>query len=298
MNEAFVEINNVRTKVVTWGRWIEESAGSTNKIIILIPGNPGITNFYQKFAKTLYERSEIPVWCVGHAGHNFSDKSVTFPKFDDNKHLYGLSGQVEHKLEFFNKYVPENAQVYLIGHSIGAYMCLEILENISIKNKVENAYLLFPTIEYMAESENGKFLIKFVLPYIRFILILAWLINLLPSCLATILIYIYMFIADVPREHLNSIKELIQPGILKRVFFLSREEMDDVNQRNNKSIIANVNKLKFYYSKIDRWAPESYYNNLKQEIPNVNAELSKINHSFVLHYSTDVATIVADWISH
>ncbi|KAF7286822.1 hypothetical protein GWI33_003879 [Rhynchophorus ferrugineus] len=151
MNEAFVEINNVRTKVVTWGRWIEESAGSTNKIIILIPGNPGITHFYQKFAKTLYERSEIPVWCVGHAGHNFSDRSVTFPKFDDNKHLYGLSGQVEHKLEFFNKYVPENAQVYLIGHSIGAYMCLEILENISIKNKVENAYLLFPTIEYMAD---------------------------------------------------------------------------------------------------------------------------------------------------
>lgn len=38
MNEAFVEINNVRTKVVTWGRWIEESAGSTNKIIIIIPG--------------------------------------------------------------------------------------------------------------------------------------------------------------------------------------------------------------------------------------------------------------------
>lgn len=38
MNEAFVEVNGVRTKIATWGRWIEESQGNIKDLIILIPG--------------------------------------------------------------------------------------------------------------------------------------------------------------------------------------------------------------------------------------------------------------------
>lgn len=66
-------------------------------------GNPGVSGFYKKFAKTLYGNTEIPVWCVGHAGHNFPDNVVMeFPKFEKHKSLYGLRGQIDHKVKLFN----------------------------------------------------------------------------------------------------------------------------------------------------------------------------------------------------
>ncbi|XP_060521537.1 lipid droplet-associated hydrolase-like isoform X2 [Cylas formicarius] len=99
MQQAFVELNKVRTKILTWGRWIEESQQGTNEVVILIVGNPGTVGFYETFGKTLYQQSNIPVWCVGHAGHNFpTENSFTkLPKFSDNKELYSLKGQIEHK---------------------------------------------------------------------------------------------------------------------------------------------------------------------------------------------------------
>lgn len=59
-----------------------------------------MVGFYKDFAKLLYEKTEIPVWCLSHAGHNFADKStVTMPSFQENQHLYGLEGQVKHKVK-------------------------------------------------------------------------------------------------------------------------------------------------------------------------------------------------------
>ncbi|XP_030750951.1 lipid droplet-associated hydrolase [Sitophilus oryzae] len=297
MNEAFVEINKVRTKVVTWGRWIEEAQKDTNKIIIFIPGNPGVVSFYNKFAQTLYERSEIPVWCVGHAGHNFADKSITtFPKFEDHKSLYGLKGQVEHKVEFFKKYVPQDAKIYLVAHSIGSYVSLELLEHPDIKNRIENVYLLFPTVEHMANTKNGKFL-NFVKCFVSILLFLSWIFTLLPTMLSALLLYIYTYIANVPYNlHSESIKELLKPGILRRVFFLAYEEMDQVKERNSAAIRENVNKIKFYYGKTDGWTPDSYINKLKQDIPNVDVEICTFDHAFVFNYSTEVGATVADWI--
>ncbi|CAG9773597.1 unnamed protein product [Ceutorhynchus assimilis] len=298
MNEAFVEVNGVPTKVTTWGRWIEESQGNTNEIIILIPGNPGVTGFYKKFAKTLYERTEIPVWCVGHAGHNFGDQSIVkLPNFSEHKDLYGLKGQVQHKIDFFKKYVPQNAKVYLIAHSIGSYVSLEMLEHPEVKPKIHKAYLLFPTVEHMAVTNHGKFLNTFVRPIVWLILFATWIFTVLPNFIANFLLFIYMIIANVPRElHLQNIKDLLKPGVLRRVFFLAFEELDLIHDRNNEVIKRNEKIVKFYYGRTDAWAPEEYYNKIKNDIPSVDAELSEINHAFVFNRSTDVANVVAGWI--
>lgn len=298
MNEAFVELNKVRSKIVTYGRWIEESSGTTNKVIILIPGNPGMVGFYKDFAKLLYEKTEIPVWCLSHAGHNFADKStVTMPSFQENQHLYGLEGQVKHKIDFFKKYVPADAKVYLIGHSIGAYMALEALEDESIKNKIEETFLLFPTIEYMAKTRNGWFLNTLVRPIVPLVLFLCWIFTILPSFFASLLLYSYMYIANMPRQtQANNIKDLLKPGLLRRVFFLAFEEMDQVKERNTRIIQQNVDKIRFLYGRTDGWTPEKYYDGLKRDVPLVKAELTDCNHAFIFHHTNQAADRVIDWI--
>jgi len=64
--------------------------------------------------------------------------------------------------EFIKKYVPEDAHLYLIGHSIGAWFVLNLLKDNDIDKRVQKCYLLFPTIEYLAETRNGVFFNNFV----------------------------------------------------------------------------------------------------------------------------------------
>lgn len=103
MNDAYVNVNNVPTKVMTWGKWIEEDfeGDERKEIVILVPGNPGITDFYKDFLQTIYDKVNIPVWAIGHAGHEppkDNNQLYDMPVLNNNKDIYGLDGQVKHKV--------------------------------------------------------------------------------------------------------------------------------------------------------------------------------------------------------
>ncbi|KAJ8935116.1 hypothetical protein NQ314_013012 [Rhamnusium bicolor] len=305
MHQAYLELNGVRTKVSTWGKWVEESTKDTEDIVIIITGNPGISGFYDLFAETINEKLGYPVWCLGHAGHDLPKEPITLPKFNDHKELYGLKGQIQHKvlsylcflLIFFEKYVPINTRVHLIGHSIGCYMILELLEHPSIKDKVSDVHLLFPTIEHMAETKNGKFLTTFIKPIVWLIVFVSWIFTILPNIIQFILIYAYMTFTGISiEEHFKNVKAIVNPGVLRRVFFLAFEELDQVKERNNEVIKSNINKLKLYYGKNDGWAPASFCDRIKIDIPNINAQVSSYDHTFVLKRNVEVGNIVSDWI--
>lgn len=96
-----MEVNGVPTKVITWGKWIGDKFGPDDPkdLIICIPGNPGVTGFYTVFLQTIYEKVGYPVWLVGHAGHELpGHNGANIPPLKGNEHLYGVEGQVEHKV--------------------------------------------------------------------------------------------------------------------------------------------------------------------------------------------------------
>lgn len=76
----------------------------------------------------------------------------------DHPELFTLEGQVVHKMHFINQYVPKDVKLHLIGHSIGSKICLELLKRFreSDDHRQAYAYLLFPTLERMAQTPNGR----------------------------------------------------------------------------------------------------------------------------------------------
>lgn len=102
MQEAYVNICDVPTHIITWGKWIEQSLEDTKELVICIPGNPGLPGFYTTFLSTVHEKvgRELPVWVIGHVGHD--DPPATsirkVPKLKGNEELYDLNGQVKHKV--------------------------------------------------------------------------------------------------------------------------------------------------------------------------------------------------------
>lgn len=56
---------------------------------------------------------------------------------------------------------------------------------------------------------------------------------------------------------------------------------------------------RFYYGTIDNWCPLSFYESLKEKVPNMNAVVceKKMEHAFVLSSSNEMGEIVAEWCS-
>ena len=202
------------------------------------------------------------------------------------------------QLAFIETYIPEDVTVYLIGHSIGAYIILELLENAPVDKRIAHCYLLFPTIEFMAETPNGKIVTK-ILNNITFLLFfLMWLFNWLPICVQIFLIRIYAFITKIPSKHQETIRKFLHPYIVKNFCHMGLNEMTVVRERNNKILRNKCQKIKLYYGATDCWVPLSYFRNIKSDIPQINAEVCSkgFAHAFVLRDSRSMGNIVADWI--
>ncbi|XP_044782146.1 lipid droplet-associated hydrolase isoform X6 [Bubalus kerabau] len=141
VHEEFILCCGVETQVLKCGPWtdlINNQSGTRPKLLIfIIPGNPGFSAMYVPFAKALYSATKrrFPIWIISHAGHALAPrgkkilKSSEDPNAEEIKDIYGVRGQVEHKLAFLRTQVPKEMKLVVIGHSIGSYFSLEILKH-------------------------------------------------------------------------------------------------------------------------------------------------------------------------
>ena len=121
-------------------------------VFVIIPGNPGCIQFYEKFAEVLHLNTKLPVWGVSHTGHVQAGDDVAHPHVLD----CSLEKQIEHKRMYLEEEVfPQADKVVLIGHSIGCYIILQIINQLKDKDLIFKSVLLFPTIERLRHSPNG-----------------------------------------------------------------------------------------------------------------------------------------------
>ncbi|KAG4071816.1 hypothetical protein HA402_005977 [Bradysia odoriphaga] len=307
MQEAFVNINSIPTHIISWAPWIEESFPK-KEVVICITGNPGLPGFYTKFSKTIHEHidPDIPVWVIGHAGHDEPPETSLrrVPPLRGNEDKYNLDAQIKHKLEFIETYVPDDVKIHLIGHSIGAWMIIEMLKREpAIRDKIQHSYLLFPTIERMAVSPNGFYFTKLfqrIWFLLRFIVIIF---SKFPVFFQVFLLSIYFWLASIPRQFLGTGLKYSRLTIMEKVLFLANEEMKRVVELDSATLETLRNNhriLKFYYGASDGWTPLKYCHQLKEKIPELDLEIDtrKFDHAFVIKSSEEVGKMVADWIMH
>lgn len=155
-------------------------------VIVIVPGNPGPITLYDKFSETLNSLTSVPVWGISHTGHVRQDdnKGLKHPSKDD----CGLEKQILHKIDFLRDEVfPRADKVILIGHSIGCYIILQIMERMQ-SDQLVNGILLFPTIERMSSTPQGKVMTP-VLRYGRWLfMFIVEILSYLPDIMKDILV--------------------------------------------------------------------------------------------------------------
>ncbi|EEE56039.1 hypothetical protein OsJ_04832 [Oryza sativa Japonica Group] len=125
--------------------FLEIRAKEPSVHVLVIPGNPGIVAFYKDFVEELYENlgGQASITAIGHISHSKKDA--------ERGRLFSLHEQIDHKVDFIEQEFQHSEQsLVLVGHSIGAYICLEIFKR--LQKKVKLCVGLYPFLTLNKKS--------------------------------------------------------------------------------------------------------------------------------------------------
>lgn len=165
-------------------------------LVVFIPGNPGLVDFYDEFLEELYNRLHSrrissQVICAGHVGLS-SNNSNTDLRYLDNfclqirskqekKKVYAnLQDQIDYHQDFVAHLATQidfrKTKLFVLGHSIGGYiankvrliasliLCHDLVDWDGGKKQVlekhrdfvSHVINLFGTISHVADTKNGQ----------------------------------------------------------------------------------------------------------------------------------------------
>jgi len=211
---------------------------------------------------------------------------------------YDLEGQIRHKIEFIEKFVPKHVKVTIIGYSLGTKITLRVLEHPKLSQQISKCYLLFPTIERIDKSSAGArfpILEKFY-PLIRFSLSIF---HLLPIGVKRFFTRLILNVAFLDVDNFDdSLLQATYPTCYEKTLFLYKDAYLKIRKRDDEIIERNLHKLKFYYGTFDEFVRKKFYYDLIENFPGIDAELCTKNypHTFILRNSIGMAEMICNWI--
>lgn len=155
-----------------------------------------------------------------------------------------------------------------------------------MSKRIHHCYLLFPTIEYMAETPNGRLYTSTVQKYFKIFYYLSVFVSYWPCLVRKAIVSIAFWIRSIPSDFMSTVLMYIRPSVISKVACMADSEMLEIHEPDYDLIEENKHRLTFLYSTTDEWTPITYYERLVERIPDVKAHVSdKFDHAFVLKSS-------------
>ncbi|KAF9447797.1 alpha/beta-hydrolase [Macrolepiota fuliginosa MF-IS2] len=265
-------------------------------VVIFIPGNPGLLDFYTPFLNALYEKDateNLAIIAQTHIDHTPGVYKDTNPH---SRH--SLTSQVHSAIEAFDATVAEfrTSKVVVIGHSVGAWITLQVLKE--RPNLISGIFLLFPTIAHIADTPNAKKLSNFFKPVPRrFIARFSHVGRHMPVWLLHRIVGM-----EWPISQVKVIRELTKsPSSIRATLRMGHEEMLQIREPDVALLHEHRDRLWFYFAEHDDWVgkqKEYIINKLKPEAGSLRITYGdpKIPHAFSLNYGEEVAQQCHQWL--
>ena len=155
---------------------------SQSYLIYFLPGNPGLIRYYQPFLLKLYtllstrsttQSSIFHICGHSHSGFETAHDGKKFEPLGLGQQVKDQEQRLYNHIESHRNRFGQNPKVILMGHSVGCYMLLELIQQ--HRNKIQElieqhgskpeegeedfdligGILLFPTITHIAKSPLG-----------------------------------------------------------------------------------------------------------------------------------------------
>lgn len=145
-------------------------------IIFFLPGNPGLIEYYRTFLTHLYgllhstsssfPRIDFQVYGRSLAGYEVDVSETAIlkrkhgkaPPYTVNEQIRFSEGALKDAVRSAKANGAKDVRVILMGHSLGTYICLEIMRRLRQEAegvRVAGGALLFATVIHLARSPSG-----------------------------------------------------------------------------------------------------------------------------------------------
>ncbi|KAI8322990.1 alpha/beta-hydrolase [Martensiomyces pterosporus] len=268
-------------------------------VLLLVPGNPGLIDFYIDFAATVHKAhgDSMEIIGVSHLGHTrFSDNGGLVYR---NPKVYSLEEQIAHMVAVFDTLDREYSQVsprpkmLLCGHSVGCYISEKIVE--CRGDRIDRVFSLFPTVDHIADTPRGRQLQPMFLPGVRQVVagateLLTWI---LPASA--------LYAVAGSSSSLNNdnarivVDKMLHSSCVSNVLKMAADEMAAITDLDTELYGSLGNKFVMYYGAADHWVPQSRYERMKKANTKGRVVLcqSGIPHSFVTSHPKEMAVVLA-----
>ena len=218
-------------------------------------GNPGVISYYDEFLTTLHdESSSTTILGVSLAGHE--DFELSQP--------LSLEEHVENKIRIvdtivssspFSSFVEDKPRLVIMGHSVGAYMALQILKR--RPQNVDNIFLLFPTVSHIAQGSSFARISSVLTSIPGSVKIATWIIFLLRLIFPIpLLAFIVRLALTLPGTSLSTtLAKFFNPASVQSFSYLAKEEFRDITDLDTDTLTKYAKRITAYYAVKDRWVP-------------------------------------------
>ncbi|TFK30823.1 alpha/beta-hydrolase [Coprinopsis marcescibilis] len=274
--------------------WAPKDTNSPPKTVVLfIPGNPGLIEFYTPFLDALHHNGGANLGILAH-GHIDHAPSVGGSVSAE----HSLTSQVQNAVEAFDAIAStygNGTKVVLIGHSVGSWICLQIVKQREIQ--VSGAFLLFPTVSHIATTPNGKILSCLFNPIPRWIIShLGYLGRMIPTSI------LGCIFSSWPTNQVAVLQDLVgSPRAIEAALRMAHDEMETIKDLDLALLESSRDKLRFYYALRDDWVGGERERLLANLHPsNVSVKVVHdehgIPHAFCINHGDVLAKQCLQWL--
>ncbi|KZT75067.1 alpha/beta-hydrolase [Daedalea quercina L-15889] len=265
-------------------------------ILLFIPGNPGLVEFYTPFLTAIHEKCarNVAILAHGHLGHS---ATISHGGAYKDASSISLTAQVESAIEA-TEALHDNfphARLVVAGHSMGCWISLQVLR---VKpDIVSSLFLLFPTISHIMQTPNGQSLSwLFRSPFPRLISYMSVLTRLLPLAALGVLF------PDWPLPQILVLRKLLHtPSAIYASLSLADQEMKTIRELDVALLQAHTHRLHMYFADQDMWVGEQ--KNVVLRAFDADPGTVKIvhghpdiPHAFCINHGEELARQCFDWL--
>ncbi|CAI0462808.1 unnamed protein product [Linum tenue] len=264
---------------------LEIQADNPTVHVLFVPGNPGVVSFYKEFVESLYA-------AIGHIAHT--------KKNWEQGQLFSLQQQINHKVDFLSQELQETkVPIVLVGHSIGAYITMEMLKRKG--DQVIYFIGLYPFIMVNPQSKKQANIAKVsrssILSCLMSLMVAS--IGLLPKWLSQYIVVQYIgnsswstSAVETARGHLLKwTKEVLillrwfvsQYHLFRNMLYMAMTEFKEFSQAPDWEFMKkNQRKMTFLFGDDDHWGPLQVYEEVAKQVPDMALMIERegLSHSF------------------
>ncbi|KUJ12727.1 uncharacterized protein LY89DRAFT_622679 [Mollisia scopiformis] len=302
-------------------------------LIYFITGNPGLIAYYDTFLATLYDslsRSKNQSSNYFHihgqslAGFEEEEPELSSPYSLEDQITISLTSLQRQRIPSGALQGQPYASVILIGHSVGSYILLELIQRLrksSSSLNIRAGILLFPTVTHLAQSPSGvKISRLFRIPDFakRASSVAKALVSIAPK---SVLKWLVGLLTGMPNDSAEVTTRFLRSSMgIWQALHLAKDEIDFITEDKWDEDIwgieheetdqkPHIPKLIFYFGEKDHWVANHTRDALIAARGRIDIESSSskpvmlidengVEHGFCIRHSESIAEKVKIWIEN